>query len=114
MMEGLKSCPHCGSESAPEVSNCIEAEACERFESCDENPYKTVVCNVHEGGCGATGGFYPTEAEAIAAWNARAERTCRETAYLTCSECGEGIEFGPNGTNNYCANCGAKIERAES
>lgn len=56
----------------------------------------------------------PTEAEAIAAWNTRAERTCHNTwdAELTgrlrfqCSECGGvSLEITPR----FCPCCGARV-----
>ena len=36
-------------------------------------PYVCVVCNMHEGGCGASSGYYDSAEKAIAAWNRRAE-----------------------------------------
>ena len=53
----------------------------------------------------------PTEAEAIDAWNTRAERTCRNISgknwwAFECSECGEMIE---QGVPKYCPECGAKV-----
>ena len=68
------------------------------------------------GKCFACTQHYLTEAEAIAAWNARAERTCKPIdserclpgtdcpAWL-CSECGELFER----ETNFCSNCGAKV-----
>lgn len=47
--------------------------------------------------------FY-TEAEAIAAWNARPEQTCKNI-HGHCSECGSIMYDAPN----YCSNCGAKV-----
>lgn len=52
----------------------------------------------------------PSEAEAIAAWNTRAERTCELTLDGTdgnfgCSECLENIPP----LSNYCPNCGARV-----
>ena len=58
MSDKLKSCPFCRKKHTAEIANC--------------EPYKTVVCNVNKGGCGASGGYYPTESEAIEAWNRRA------------------------------------------
>lgn len=68
-------------------------------------------------------GDYNTEAEAIAAWNTCAERTCKPLDYsdewythkalsrdewympsAACSACGEYIPVW-----NYCPNCGAKV-----
>ena len=51
-------------------------------------------------------------AEAIAAWNARAERTCRiieydEAPYPVCSEC--GAVQPDDYTVYFCWNCGAKV-----
>lgn len=73
--------------------------------------------------------FYRTEAEAAAAWNSRAERTCRaelneERNAITCSECGSTMllkgweEFHDwTGTTRistfttypHCPNCGAGV-----
>ena len=53
----LRACPFCGQEVA-------EVQL---------DPYKIyVVCNYHEGGCGATSGYYHSTGEAIEAWNRRA------------------------------------------
>lgn len=56
--------------------------------------------------------IYKTEAEAIQAWNTRAERTCTMTLDGTdgmfgCSECYENIPP----LSNYCPNCGKKVKR---
>lgn len=61
-----------------------------------------------------------TEAEAIAAWNTRAERTCHsitdDSAWcFVCSECGKSFPRNKlylahnHGEINYCPNCGAKV-----
>ena len=42
--------------------------------------------------------------QAIAAWNARAERTC-ENERGKCSVCGATMYDAPN----YCTNCGARV-----
>lgn len=55
---------------------------------------------------------YATEAEAIAAWNSRAERTCRNTQNdfdFMCSECGKCVDNGRVMRFNYCPNCGARV-----
>ena len=61
---------------------------------------------------------FATEAEAIAAWNARAERTCHNThenRWFKCSACGYGFtdlyaedESDINEQPRYCPNCGRK------
>ena len=58
-----------------------------------------------------------TEAEAIAEWNTRAERTCRNVAKddsrdeFVCSECGHvdgAYEYGSE-VGEHCKGCGAKV-----
>ena len=69
----IEKCPFCGKDGA-EISNCQELEECRHFEKCHATgPYVCVVCNIHEGGCGASSGYYVSEAKAIAAWNSRAQ-----------------------------------------
>lgn len=90
----MKPCPFCWSEArhyAPEP------------------PDHHIECR----NCCADMGGYETEAEAIEAWNTRAERTCSITTLhdydgtivATYCECGQIIEA----EDNYCPNCGAKV-----
>lgn len=63
---------------------------------------------------------FPTEAEAVAAWNARAERMC-EIEHVKggamydvwrCSACGYEYAESVSETSivqNYCPNCGARV-----
>jgi hypothetical protein len=68
----IEKCPFCDKDVA-EISNCQELGGCRYFEKCPATePYVCVVCNMHEGGCGASSGYYDSEAKAIAAWNRRA------------------------------------------
>jgi hypothetical protein len=74
----LQPCPHCGSASAPMFwsnrermddyeCDCTEADA-------GNDKACAVVCDAStggRGGCGASGGFRPTEQEAADAWNRR-------------------------------------------
>ena len=85
-MNELLPCPFCGSVRAPEVSDVGECEECSKFDDCGrrlenrtcegcdrwERPM-VVVCNYNISGCGASGPYRKTEAEAIAAWNSRAD-----------------------------------------
>jgi hypothetical protein len=67
----IEKCPFCGKEVA-EISNCQELEGCRHFEGCPATePYVCVVCNMFEGGCGASSGYYDSAEKAIAAWNRR-------------------------------------------
>lgn len=58
-MSELKPCPFCGGEAK---------QSGEKFE-------RTILSWVYCTSCGAAGGYRGTEAEAIDAWNTRAERT---------------------------------------
>lgn len=73
----LQPCPHCGSAKAPMFWNNEEARAddCECEDAGNAESF-AVVCDASNpggrGGCGASGGFKPTEREAADAWNLRA------------------------------------------
>lgn len=81
-------CPFCGADAA-KISTAMQLEECAMFESKDcpakqagdsgDCEFKTVVCDVHKGGCGATCGFWPTEEEAIRRWNRRGEEKEEES-----------------------------------
>lgn len=67
-MTKLRRCPFCGGEFASVF------RIGENRENYANPEYFEVICDVHNGGCGAAiGGEYPTEEEAISAWNKRAE-----------------------------------------
>ena len=93
-MSELKPCPFCGGEAdvIDYDDECWVAHQCANGTSVEINSYDT-------------------EAEAIAAWNSRAERTCRDTGenewHFVCSACG----YEQNGYEcwNYCPNCGARV-----
>ena len=94
-MDELKPCPFCGGEAEMLTA-----------ESMHGGYLFGIMCN----DCRSRGDVYDTEAEAIAAWNSRAERTCELTFDGTdgnfgCSECLENIPP----LSNYCPNCGAKV-----
>ena len=106
-MSDLKPCPFCGSE----------ANTLHRPHVIDWR--YSVGCNDDEcRGFIGLSWLYKTEAEAIAAWNRRAERTCECIAEYAkspidgktivlhrCSSCHELMR--PH--MNYCPNCGCKV-----
>lgn len=99
-MNELKPCPFCSGE----------AEVLESGHSA------TFYCWCDS--CETRGNYYNTEAEAIEAWNSRAERTCQRVFYkptrvLVCSECGCGMskQLDRYCFLYFCPNCGAKVVR---
>ena len=94
MREELKPCPFCGGN----------AEAVHEI----DDLWATVECT----GCGAS-------VDGIAAWNARAERTCRnaslDNSQFYCSMC-ECTVVMPLlwGDLKYCPGCGARVERGDA
>ena len=105
----LLPCPFCG-----EQARCYQSDAFndggyfEFIVQCKGVDDHTLVNN------------YLTEAEAIAAWNMRAERTCELKGKSDiCSECGAFVERVTHSVYemgdgfachpNYCPNCGCKV-----
>ena len=106
----LKPCPFCGGEAKVQPTYDIDT---------GERDGYFAWCSNYECECKPQTRDYITEAEAIEAWNTRAERTCKlwnppfvrashgvKIALYECSECGFRIE--PVDEWNYCPNCGAK------
>lgn len=107
-MEELKPCPFCGSET----------EVCEGGINGKMRVYGLVE---HKDGCffladGLTVKYQHVMESEFAAWNTRAERTCknvssRQTPWK-CSACGgewfHGWNFEPL-EFRYCPDCGAKV-----
>lgn len=81
MSDELRPCPFCGAKVAEVVSEADEfIEKWGDDEELDwmvrdmrRTGYRAVVCNANKGGCGAIGGWKPSETEASKAWNRRAE-----------------------------------------
>lgn len=67
----VKACPFCKDEKAPRV---LTAEELSPRGDPEENSNNFVVCcDVHENGCGGTGGFAQTSEQAIKQWNRRGD-----------------------------------------
>jgi DNA-directed RNA polymerase subunit RPC12/RpoP len=102
-MSDLNRCPFCGGEAKAYVKDYGDTHywrVSYSSDRCGVNP----VTNV-----------YHTEAEAIAAWNSRAERTCNlieDRGLLHCSNCGGVAEKQSWAYWTYCPNCGAKVVSA--
>ena len=100
----LLPCPFCGGEAV-------------LLEPDESSTFYRVGCNcAHCIGANAVWHAQTSEAEAIAAWNARAERTCELSDNGTwgypyvCSACDASFDADVNnGDFNYCPNCGAKV-----
>ena len=102
MENDLLPCPFCGGEG----------ELCTYYGGGEHNEtVHTVMCDNEDCPMNVLTPDYLTEAEAIEAWNTRAERTCRNTSdsnYFRCSVCRKKTYRGDE-TFKYCPNCGAKV-----
>ncbi len=74
----LRECPFCGKDVAT-ITTAKELEDCTRFEDAqcpalvwEECRYKKIVCDVREGGCGASTGFAFSLEKVVQKWNGRA------------------------------------------
>lgn len=125
MTDELKPCPFCGEAESLEISDCVSLEACVHFEECKSDLTRCVVCNIHKGGCGASGGFAYSEAEAIKKWNTRYKRTCKAVDKAgnpyepssskclldaLCSDC-RGYLGGQDTDHvgEFCSECGSEV-----
>lgn len=100
MSEKLKPCPFCGGEA--------EMQPWKYNWKLDGFIYDIVCLHC---GCSFKASYCETKEEAIAKWNARAERTCMNMDHpaslaFKCSACGRGSDdFG----FRYCPWCGARV-----
>jgi len=100
----LLPCPFCGDEALVQPTYDIDTNECDGF---------FVWCSNYDCECKPQTRDYQTEAEAIVAWNTRAERTCHmEMAegcqnWNSCSVC--DADYYTDQKINYCPNCGAKV-----
>lgn len=67
-MAELKPCPFCGNKS---VSVAVDNVAYSL--GLEEDTNFQIICSVTAFGCGASSGWHETKAEAIEAWNRRAD-----------------------------------------
>ena len=70
----LRPCPFCGSTTAPSLLRGDE------ITECDENEHSdswAMVCDAHNGGCGAAAGYHVNPDSAVHKWNGRAELAAR-------------------------------------
>ena len=77
----LKPCPFCGKHNTLTLTTAQElAEQDSNYdgEFWEHSDSWAVMCDAHRpggpGGCGASGGFFGAEADAVAAWNKRAPK----------------------------------------
>ena len=117
MFEKLKPCPFCGGEARLTYST-------------DNHHQPYVTCDTPKcPGCNGYQWHYHTEAEAIEAWNRRAERNKGEWNFIgdnmfECTHCGVVYTTQQlNGLRNYdvdpyaprfCPNCGADMRTNEN
>lgn len=106
-MSELKPCPFCGDEAV-------------RMDFLDNPPFKEMKGTRYFGcrNCCVVSFVYTTEAEAIEAWNTRAERTCHvEVSYYddlmdedyTDLSCGHHLRAAPR-EFDFCPKCGARVK----
>ena len=78
-VKALKLCPFCGKNSTLKLTTAqelAEQDSAYDGEFWEHSDSWAVMCDAHRpggpGGCGASGGFFASKAEAVAAWNKRA------------------------------------------
>lgn len=104
-MSELLPCPFCGGEN-------IETSYKDTFSGDFRRGVYCADC------CGGIYPYYGTEAEAVEAWNTRAERTCEIVRVgntrdvRKCSACNKLMHFDhplDRDCLNYCPNCGCMV-----
>ena len=99
MTDTLLPCPFCGGEARYGMTFAGEEVYCSECSAA--MPRKT------------------TEAEAVAAWNTRTERTCHieefrsgwimDDPFFCALSCGHNFDWWDEEPPNYCPNCGARV-----
>lgn len=95
----LKPCPFCGGKAY--IGQAKDGEW-----------HINTLCGVDKPAYHSAFVIADTEAEAVEAWNTRAERTCKQERLfnLVKRECdGNRYEWHGDKLPNYCPNCGAKV-----
>lgn len=114
-MTELKPCPFCGGEAELHPTYDMDTNEVDGW---------FVWCNNDTCECKPETWQFFTEAEAIAVWNTRAERTCHVKASYDTGDvdnrgsnaewyfafsCGCELYWDESEPPNYCPNCGAKV-----
>lgn len=113
-MTDLLPCPFCGGQAEIHATHDVDTGEIDGW---------FVWCNNKRCECKPETNDYTTEAEAVAAWNTRAERTCKPLGtirydyeggyagfeYETELSCGHKWRDSYGDYPNYCPNCGAKV-----
>ena len=124
MDEMLKPCPFCGGEAHidSDYSSELDHTFWQVWHDCDTNPGPVRHTYGHALGMEISTPWCASEDAAVALWNRRSERTCRNASLdpldFKCSECGaedyvDGgtivwVDGGPQDAS-YCPHCGCKV-----
>lgn len=98
----LEPCPFCGGEAGIEYAAPAGGTPCGFRVGCGNDGCR--------GGIGCCTHAFGTAAEAMAAWNRRAGRTCRMVdngVELCCSECDRRHSYDDE--PEFCMGCGARV-----
>ena len=124
-MTELLPCPFCGGEA--EIVEGMYSSFQEGYAIRCHHCVLTLGASGRLGECYEWSCSFATEAEAIAAWNTRAERTCKVVQVEVDINDYNGVTFHTERWNecsvcecrfpdlaNYCPNCGAKVLRGDA
>ena len=119
MTNELKPCMKCGSDNVTTITMVYFVEGFERYYATCYDCGCTV--GLMDEGDGRAGAYFDTEAEAIAAWNTRTERTCEVISsyyydnydqYEFEFSCGHSVNMYDKEPPAFCPSCGRKVVTA--